>query len=608
MLQPSSPTEPARASTGVLLQGIAIALCIVFGLTMIANNQMGGEGMWFWYDHVFLSGAKIYSQLHIALQPFYLLETSAWMRLVGQNLMALETLTLLHIFAMCAAIYLILRFSPWPGWLKAVTLFGIFALTVCGHSYRFDDYHVVAEDFIYFALLLLLHIARSRSKRHELLLAATLGVLSGLTIVTRVTDGAALLAAAFLCLLLIPLRSKLLSLTLLVVAAIAAVLLTVHLTGDSFSAYLSSSIFHAAASKGGTSSIFAAPLLTLRRTLPDIDKHVLAPLLAILAIGPLVYRYWRAGLKFILPLQLAALALIVCLAPQSRRFEALRGSGINVSVLILTGLLYVLPIVVLIRYLLARRAGLAGRAATAWDPREVFVLLPLAEWASYSAGAGGDPLTNYYAPACLLLLLVAVYDPFRKYAAWAYSDFAFFMLMLALSSVIGKVIVPYSWQNYINPPMFQNRQLYHHPVFGLMYIDKDALKFGESVCKDIGAKPGQNAPPLLSLPYPHENYFCDTPPWHNYVQTFFDTSPRATIEHLMVELNTAPPEWIVYQRQLFIMRGSEHLYNHDKPIAQHDLDTMIMNKLATHQWKLIEYSKYLYLYPDDGWYVIQTHP
>jgi hypothetical protein len=33
-----------------------------------------------------------------------------------------------------------------------------------------------------------------------------------------------------------------------------------------------------------------------------------------------------------------------------------------------------------------------------------------------------------------------------------------------------------------------------------------------------------------------------------------------------------------------------------------------MNKLATHQWKLIEYSKYLYLYPDDGWYVIQTHP
>ena len=140
-----------------------------------------------------------------------------------------------------------------------------------------------------------------------------------------------------------------------------------------------------------------------------------------------------------------------------------------------------------------------------------------------------------------------------------------------------------------------------------MYIDRDLLYLSKSICSDIGANPGVTHPELLSLPYPFPNYFCDTPPWHNYVQTFFDTSTRASIEHLMSELDTAPPQWIVYQRQLNIMVGAERLYNHGRPLAQRDLDRMILQKLASGQWTLVGFSDYLG-HEGGGWFVIRTRP
>ncbi len=174
--------------------------------------------------------------------------------------------------------------------------------------------------------------------------------------------------------------------------------------------------------------------------------------------------------------------------------------------------------------------------------------------------------------------------------------------------------MPYSWQNYVYAPMFIDRQIYRHPVYGTMYIDKDLLQFSQRVCADIHAGSGTQ-PELLSLPYPYPNLFCNTPPWHNYVQTFFDTSTRGTVEHLEQELNTAPPQWIVYQRQLNILRGAEVLYNRGQPLAQRDLDQLIFSKLASGQWTLIDRSDYLgqagggwVTENGGGWYIIRTRP
>jgi hypothetical protein len=190
------------------------------------------------------------------------------------------------------------------------------------------------------------------------------------------------------------------------------------------------------------------------------------------------------------------------------------------------------------------------------------------------------------------------------------------MALMGLRAMTHKIIEPYTWLLFRSSPMFENRQWYQHPVYGPMYIERDLLRFIEPVCEEIGHR--NPRPELLSMPFSNPNYFCDTPPWHGYVQTFFDTSTRSTIEKLMGELQTAPPQWIVYQRQLKVLRESEVTYHKGQPMAHRDLDAMIMQKIATGQWQLVEKSNYLlgnYLpknklpYQEgDGWYIIRTRP
>ena len=326
------------------------------------------------------------------------------------------------------------------------------------------------------------------------------------------------------------------------------IVITVKLTGDSLSAYASSSIFRAAASKGGTGSIFAAPFLVIKYTFEMVKQHKLAlTLVLMIGMSAGIARWWSRGIRYIIPIQLAFAALAFVGASAVRRDDLKRGGLFEYLVLVLTLLMYVALAVVLVRFVRYKQ----GKGN--WDPREILIVLPILEWASYSAGAAAEPLTNYYAPVALLLLLIPVVQPFRKFAVWANPSYLTIMLLIAISGISGKIITPYSWQNYRYDGMFRNRQWYHHPIYGEMYIDRDLLKFSEKTCADIGAVPGQPGPELLSLPYPYPNYFCNTPPWHNYVQTFFDTATRGTIEHMMDELKTDPPKWIIYQRQLNIM-------------------------------------------------------
>jgi hypothetical protein len=152
--------------------------------------------------------------------------------------------------------------------------------------------------------------------------------------------------------------------------------------------------------------------------------------------------------------------------------------------------------------------------------------------------------------------------------------------------------------------MFTNREWYRHPVYGPMYIERDELQFLSSVCSEI-QQGTTRTPELLSLPFPQASYFCSIPPWHGYVQTFFDTSARATVLQMIQELETAPPEWIVYQRQMVNLAGHEQLYNRGQRLAQRDLDELIMKKIASGEWQLVDKRNYL---TGDGWYIVRTRP
>ena len=615
----SETTESQRPHGGLsasLYQILAIALCVLLGAAMILNNQMGGEAMWFWYARTFHHGVRLYSDLHIALQPLFILMTDAWMNLFGVRLAVTQIPSLLEILIMCAGLLLVLRESDWPDWQKGIVLLGAFTLTVTGHSYRFDDYHVLAENLLLYSFLVMLVLARTTAVRKQMLLSAVLGLFGGLMFTTRLTDGAALIAAAVLCVPFLVRGRRLASVGLLVAVAALTVVVVVQLTGDTMSAYLSSSIFRAAGSKGGTGSIFAAPFLVIWNAVPVflmVGKRAFVGLLLIVGVGVLTARARKAGARTVFAAQMLFAAVIFLVVPILHRYLTLQGAVISTVMLLLIPVFYVLAIVVLGRFATAggRTFALDRRDLDqhALDRREILVLLPLAEWASYSAGAAAEPLTNYYAPMVILLLLFPILQPFKRSARWVTPSYLTVMALIAVTTFTSKWIIPYQWQNYETPHMFRSRAWYDHPVYGEMYVDRELLQFSTKICSDIGARPGVNHPDLLTLPYPFPNYFCDTRPWHNYVQTFFDTSTRATIEQLMRELNTAPPQWIVYQRQLNIMKGAERLYNHGQPLAQRDLDTMIAGKIASGQWTLVDHSNYLGLENiGGGWFIIRTHP
>jgi len=580
-------------------QSLAILFCVLLGLAMIVNTQLAGEATWFWYANLFHNGAKLYADLHLALQPLLILEMDVWMKLFGTKCLVTEIPSVLHLLVLCLGLFLLLRESDWPDWQKAIVLASAFVLWVAGPSYRFDDYHVTTESFILYSLVMLLLLARTDSAPRQFVLAAAMGVLCGFTITSRINDGAALLAATVVCLLVLARKRKLLVSSLFVVTSALTAVLVVESTGDSLSDYLSTSLFRAVGSKGGSGSLLAAPFLLFGNALEMRHGGMWIFLwgLAIVAVGVLAQRYWKKSIGYIVMLQVLAAGATFAVISHQRREHLRSGLLIQFAVPLTIVAIYLLAPVVAARFSMWK----LGFGKREWDAREILLLLPLAESASNSASGAATPLSGYYAQFAMLLLLIPVIQPFRKQVSWANASFLTILALVGLSGVAAKIRQPYEWNSRLSSPMFVNRQWYQHPVYGPMYMEPALLQLSRSICADIG---GENSKAeLLSLPFSYPNYFCDTPPWHGYVHTFFDTTLRSTMNELMKELETSPPQWIVYQRQLVSIAPLEKLFNHGQPSAQRDLDEMIMKKIATRQWQLVDKKVQD---ADSTWYVIRA--
>jgi hypothetical protein len=573
---------------------------MLLGLAMIVNNQMAGEATWFWYATLFHRGAKLYADLHLALQPLLILEINLWMKLFGIKCLVTEIPSVLHLLVLCLGLFLLLRQSDWPDWQKAIVLTSSFVLWIVGNSYRFDDYHVTAENFILYSVVLLLLLAKADSARRQFVLSAAMGVLCGFTITSRINDGAALFVAAGVCLLVLVRSRKIVVCSLFVATSALTAVLVIKSTGDTFSDYLSNSLFRAVGSKGGKGSLLADPYLLFRNAL-DMrhgGKWIFLWALVIVAVGVLAQRYWKRGAGQVVMLQLVTSGVIFAISSHSRRGQLLNGLLVQFAVPLLIVVAYLLVPIVAARYSMWK----LGSGKREWDVREVLFLIPLAEVASNSASGAGEPLSGYYAQLSMLLLLIPVIQPFRKQIVWANASFLTALVLLGLTGSIGKVQRPYEWNSGLSSPMFVNRQWYQHPVYGPIYIDRNLLQFSRSICDKIGQE--NSKPELLSLPFSYANYFCYIPPWHGYVHTFIDTTIRSTMDKLITEIQADPPQWIVYQRQMASMAVQEKTFIHGQPSAQRTLDEIIMQRISSGQWQVVDQRND----PDSSWYVIQTRP
>jgi hypothetical protein len=598
-----SPVLRVRSrAPGSLWLIAAFFFCIALGLATIFESLSAGEGMWYWYAVLLRGGHHLYADMHLALQPLYILETSAWMALAGKGWFVSRVPAVLHLIAFCLALWLLVREADMSDWHRGLLLAIAFLTSISFEAYRFDDYHVLADCFGLYSILLLIYLRRSDVARRSVTICAGLGVLSGLCVMTRLNDGAALLFAVAIGIAFLARQQRLLGIAIFCAAAALTDVLIVHLTGDSYRDYLTYSILRAASSKGGAGNVLKYPL-----ELPvDAVRRS--------------YEYLVSGAWLILGLIVITFAVVL---PRAFRRRTARDIAIaivclgllilswRIAYIILSGasfLQIIAGVLILAAYLLGiwviARVALSLSNARLKKPNTLLVLvfIPLGQLASASLSSGGSYL-GLYGPLAVTILVIAIAQRYKT--TQGQRDFLTAMaILLVISTACARIRSPFSWHTYHSQPLYAQRTVYRSPAYGRMIIEPELLGMIKPVCTQVDQTPSDE---LLSLPFPFANYFCNKVPWRGYVQTFFDTSSPATIDHLMVELNTAPPKWILYQRQLHTLSIHETIYNAGKPLEHRHLDELIMRNIENGKWQVTYASNYgngsVF---DNHWYLIRT--
>lgn len=598
-----------RAAFGreTLLQSLTLIFCVLFGMALIANTQTAGDGEWFWYATLLHSGRRLYADMHLALQPLFVLETASFLALLSKGWLVSKAPAVLHVVAYCIGLLLVARSSKLSDRQKALVLACAFFVSIDFEAYRFDDYHVLADCFQVYSLVVLLKLERTSGEWRSVCMAAALGVLSGLSLMTRLNDGAALFVGVAIGILCMAPSRRLISLVLFGAMAALTVLLVVRLTGDSLHDYAMYSIFKAAGSKGGTGNVLAYPLrlpwdsMRFLRARKNFEFAVYCfGAAAVWAVLIRPFRrtgrpeaFWKLGL-----------GVVLILLPMHHFLGFLLDANVLV-VLSAVGVLmaYGLGMAVFVRFLRWRFA--AGKML-AWNRSEILLLIPLGQLASGSMSSGGEHI-GLYGPIAIMILLLPIASPIRLKSEPARAFALAIVAILTVHCTTYKYRYPFIWHSFDASQTFVGRQWYRHPEYGPMIIERQELKFIEPICEAVKADGAEQG--LLSLPLPYPNYFCSIEPWHGYVQTFFDTTSKETIQGLMDELRSAPPKWIVYQRQLNNLTLHEQIFNQGRALPHRYLDQLIEEKIGSGEWKPVYTSPYGSRgYFTDEWILLQTRP
>jgi len=602
-LTPSERVSRAGQSSGRAgntAQIISCLFCFLFGLAMIAELQLTNDGGWHWYSLAFLSGRRLYADMHLALQPLFILENAAFIKLFGTSWLASKILAVIQLLAFCVALFLLARKSPLMDRQKAIVLGCAFFLSLWTVAYQFDDYHTPADCLVLYSILVLLLLRESVTVRRIYLLVASLGVLSGVAVTLRINDGLALWFGVLLSIYCLTQTKRFAAVALFIGTSALTVVLIVHLTGDSFTAYAGYSIFRAANGKGGSSHVFLYPLklpwnsvryLSIPKNSDTAVKAFAVAAVWAYFIWPVNWRSSRPSWRQVLGI---ALTIAILFTIHLDRDLILSASGFSVL------LIYSLGIWVFIRYL---HWEISGRT-TNWNTREILLITPFGQLISTAASSGGINW-GVYEPWAMFILILPIAAPVRFKSGRPRAALIGFSAMILAAGALYRFIVPYAWHSTVAKPMFIGRQWYHHPIYGPMIIHTDMLQFIKPICDQVGG-PGADST-LLSLPYPYPNYFCGIPPWRGYVQTYFDTTTPADITHLINDLDSSPPRWIVYQRQIGSLTAHEVQFNRGLPLPHRELDHFISQKLVAGEWEVV-YKSHFESTPqwDNEWILIRT--
>ncbi len=584
-----------KATHQNLLLNLTTAGCMLFGFALVLQVQVAGDGMWFWYARLLLAGRHLYSDLHLALQPLFVLVTAANMRVLGEGWLVSKLPAAAMVVAYVLLLRQIARRLPLRDGPRAVLLLAAFAFPLLFEADRFDDYHVMTDCFQAAAIVVLLSLPGLATARAVLLRAALLGVFCGLAMMSRLNDGGMLWMAVLLAVVAMAPFRRILAALVCAAAASATAVGTVLATGDGLGAYASNSIFRAAGAKGG-SKLLSYPFHLVAETsshfVHDPNFLTLVGLSVVVAAVVSVATAWWMRRQPVRGISAGLVAFALAMAAyvpllRAHRWAITTLPRVVCASMILVGIALGLATLARALWAATKPHGTAQHdrgphLLHGWNAAEILLLIPLGQLISGSLSSGGEFLPLNAPIGMLLLLLPFAYPGVLRAPARAYG-FAAVVGVASLCCLAFKAGDPFSWQTYHNKPMFTGRQWYRHPVYGPMLIETDLLRFVQPMCARAGAPATQS---MLSLPFPYPNYFCATTPWHDQVQSFFDTSTEQSVGALMQGLAADPPHTIVYQRQMLNLLGHERIFNHFKPLPHRALDTLIVGRIQSGAWSV----------------------
>ena len=634
-----------------VLLNAAFAFCLLFGLALIAQVQVAGDGMWHWYAVLWRHGRQLYGEMHFPLQPLFVLLTAAGQSVLGESWIASKALALLLLLTYCATLRSIVRRAPVGPGPQAVLLLTGFAFPLLFEAFRFDDYHVLADCFQILAVRELIGLCDRRSREATLPEAALqdtaahtpahtaahtpahtaaaqdtalpgttaknagpagnarqiwvgpilLGLCSGLSTMTRPNDGGVLLITTFMILLLIVRRQRVAALCRFLAAAVLTCAAVIGLMRDSIHAWLDSSVRKAVTAKGGR-NVALYPFHLVRSVFQEFSieiDYLLFTVFLVLVLCVVLYSTSSARTNRVFrfnspPARAVILTLLFCLVLVGTKVPEFTLPTVLCSLVVLTGT--VCAVAVLIRAVRALR----GTHVLEWNAKELLLLIPVGQLYAGSLSSGGyfQPLS---APIGIFLVLLPFSFPqwFRR-RNWSYG-YAAVLSVASLACIAYKTSNPFQWHTYHTAPLFTARQVYHNPVMGPMVIERSLLEFIEPLCERVQREPGTS---LLSLPFPYPNTFCGVAPWHDNVQSFFDISTPEMNRRIVRDLQIDPPRYIAYQRQIIFLTFHEIVYNSGKPLPQRAIDELIGDRLLSGQWSIASEA----CLGDADWILIQTVP
>lgn len=597
-------------------------LCVIFGISMIVNTNLALDGGWYWYAKLVSQGALLYSDLKFNLQPFFVLQTLASLSIFGEGWLVSKILPALQLCLFVLGLAALISRSEWatPAF-KAVLLAASFFVAIGFEYYRFDDYHVVVHNGYIFSCLILLHLHQDHSRRY-LPLLVLLGGIAGIASADRINDGLMLFAInGFVLLCFDPTsrtcRTRAVDALLYAVSAVSTFGLVIAMTGDSFHAYVNYSIVDAISAKGGTGDLVGRPVVMLGYAAEFLSTREAITLLSIsvLFVASCAYfptwRFTPGQTRTGRVIRLLIGAAGVSLSAYCWHLSTILDMGqLFVDVWTCMGVfaLYFCAILVLLGLAVRAAGGIRDLPASLKFLRDSTgsagypILFAFGLLVSQSTSSGGGSPIGLTVPMGMLVASVALVNGVKGSQERLLGVFC--VLLVSVGALV-KISNPASWNGLGSHRMYSERLLVQHPIYGPMIADRSLYRFSETICTLISERSGKPNRELLSIPFSYANYYCGIAPWKGFVQTFFDTSTKSAIDSMIQLLKSSPPEWILYQRQLWNLRRHELVYNNGMRLPHRDLDEYLAAKVQSQDWSIAWRARYGF---QTEWFLIHTRP